>query len=154
MRPETPGFWDPGPEDPETRDSGAQDPDTQDHGTGILTPRILEMGPWDLEIATLRPRILRVGPWELNLRQRFQVSRPAPQIELTLIVKQILIIKSWDISVKKLDAPVNRPKHLPKYSYMYICIMHTNFHIVLFFHPLHLWYLGSVYRFGYHLPFH
>ena len=60
----------------------------------MISPRTLEMGPWDLEIATLRPRILRAGLWELNLWRRFQVSRPAPQIELTLIVKQILIIKS------------------------------------------------------------
>ena len=111
------GSWDHETQDPETQDSGTlrprtlgastlglwdpgtQDPHTQDPGTGTsehrtLTSRILEMGPWNLEIATLRPRILRAGPWELNLWCRFQVSQRTPQIELTLIVKQIMIIKS------------------------------------------------------------
>ena len=76
----------------------------------------LEIGPWDLEIATLRPRILRAGPWELNLRRRFQVSWPVPETELTLIVKQILKQKLGHLS-QKLDsgARVDGPKHLPKY---------------------------------------
>ena len=112
-----PETWDPGPQDLETQapetlrpgtlaagnlrlwDPGIPDPDSQDPwtgtlGHGTLTPRTLEIGPWELEIATLRTRILRAGPWELNLWRRFQVSWPAPQIELILIVKQILIIKS------------------------------------------------------------
>ena len=61
-----------GPEtgDPETWESGNTGPDTQDPGTGTLghgtlTPSTLEMGLWDLNIATLRLRILRAGPWEL-----------------------------------------------------------------------------------------
>ena len=70
------------------------------------------MGPWALEIATLRPRILRAGPWELNLWRRFQVSRPAPRIELTLIVKEIIGYGIW---VKNLGARVDGPKHLSKY---------------------------------------
>ena len=41
-----------------------------------------------------RSRIPRAGPLEPNLRHRFLVPRPAPQSELTPIVKQILIIKS------------------------------------------------------------
>ena len=105
--------WDPGPWDTETRQPGTlrprirdpriwdlglqdpkiQDPYTQDPGTGTLTPRTPELCPCDLGFAILRPRILRAGLWELNLWHRFLVSRPAPQIELTLIVKQSLIIK-------------------------------------------------------------
>ena len=73
------------------------------------------MGPWDLEIATLRSRILRAGPWELNFWRRFLVSRLAPQTELTLIVKQVLVTKSWGILVKIVGARVDVPKHLPKY---------------------------------------
>ena len=72
--------------------------DTQDSGTETLghqtlLPRTPELGPWDLELAILRPRILRVVPWESNLWNRFLVSRPLPQIELTF-VKQTLITKS------------------------------------------------------------
>ena len=91
--------WDPGPgtlrpgtQDPETLRPGLWNPRLWDSGTP--TPRNLEIGPWDLEIATLRPRILRAGAWELNFWLRFQVSWPVPQTELNLIVKQVLIIKS------------------------------------------------------------
>ena len=45
---------------PETRDPGTLRPVILGHGT--LTPRTLEMGPCDLEIATLKLRILRAGP--------------------------------------------------------------------------------------------
>ena len=88
------GLWDSQTKDPgtlrlRTQDMGFWDPDTRDPGTGTLghetlAQKTLEMGAWDLGLATLRPRILSLGPWELNLWHRFLVSRPAPQIELTL----------------------------------------------------------------------
>ena len=47
---------------PETWDPEIRDPDTQHPGTGTLTSRAPELGPWDFRIATLRPRILSAGP--------------------------------------------------------------------------------------------
>ena len=46
---------------------GFWDPDTRDHGTGTLghetlAQKTLELGAWDLGLATLRPRILSLGP--------------------------------------------------------------------------------------------
>ena len=72
--------WDPGPWDPWPWDYG-----NLEHGT--LTHRTLEIGPWNLGHVTLKPRFLRARPWELNLWHRFLVSRPAPQIVVTLIMK-------------------------------------------------------------------
>ena len=91
----------PGTLGPWTRDPHTQDPWTEALEHGSLTPRTLEMSPWDLEIATLRPRILRAAPWELNLWCILQVSGLASQIDLTLIVKQILIIKKLGASESK-----------------------------------------------------
>ena len=78
-------------------------------------PRIFHEHIFARSVATLRPRILRAGPWELNLWHWFLVSRPAPQIKLTLTVKQILIIKSQRIWVENLGAWVDGQRHLLKY---------------------------------------
>ena len=55
-----PGTCDLGLQGPETRDPETWDAETGDSGT--LTPKNLEIGHWDLEIASLRLRILRAGP--------------------------------------------------------------------------------------------
>ena len=99
LRPETLGPWGPGHWNSRLWDPGlwnpvTRNPDTQDPGTGNLTSSTPKLGPWNLGIARLRPRILRTGPSESNLWHRFLVFRPAPQIKSTLIVNQILIIKS------------------------------------------------------------
>ena len=131
------GPWDLRPQDSETQDHGTPrpgirrpwdprfwitrpwlsgpwnwDPDTQDPGNGSLG-----LGNCDPEAQNPESRTLRI---ELATEIPSIPTRTTDWINFNL--KQILIIKSWGIWVKKLDARVNRPKHLPKYSYMYICV--------------------------------
>ena len=102
--------WDLRPLDPETWVPQLWDSGTLRHR--ILTPRTPQLCPWDLGLVTLRPRILRAGSWEVNLWHSFLVSRPAPQIELTLI-------KMLGHLSQKHKSRVDRPKYLPKFSYIW-----------------------------------
>ena len=86
LRPGTrdPETWDPGPWDLRPGTLGLWDPDTQEPRN-----RSLGLGNCGSETQNLESRTLIIELW-----CRFQVSWPVQQIELTLIVKQILIIKS------------------------------------------------------------
>ena len=81
--------WDAGPGTlgPKNRDPGSQDRDP-----GTWDPGTLELGPWDLELATLGHGILTPGTLEMVPWDPETSKWPLSQIVLTLFMKQILII--------------------------------------------------------------
>ena len=110
-----PGPWDPGTLRPRTLspwDHGLWNPGPGDSGT--LTPRNLEIGPWDLEIATQNPES-RTLIIKLVTQIPSILTRTTDWINFNCEAN-FDNIKLGHLSQKlDLGAGVDGPKHLPKY---------------------------------------
>ena len=115
LGPRTLGPWGPRLK---TLRSGTWHPKTRDPGTWYLgpgtwyprtwDPRTLGLGtsnPWILGPGNLTLGALKMGPWDPETS-----NWPPPQIVLYFFVKQISIIKSWDMCVKNVPPRIQKIK--------------------------------------------
>ena len=85
-------------------------------GTGILTPRTPELGPWHLGLAILRPRILIAGPSEFVTQNPSIPTRTTDCVNFNCEAN--FDNKKLGHLCRKLRSRVDRPKHLPIFFYI------------------------------------